>query len=310
MLKDRENVIVSAVEPTGNNREKIWLQKSNNMLIFSELASSQTINGLTITNNKNGSITLNGTTTKEVSIRISNIMDDIIAGKYYLNRNSNGSVTGGSFQTILWVSNDTNNPIRKATLESEGKEVDIDKNYAEYYLWLYIGIGKTFTNYTLKPQLESGTQATDFAEYSKSNKIYVLNNNNVYEEFIKKESKSHSYYTGYNSIDQTVDENYTKINNFGLTLDTNGGDVLCTVSLTAKMSQNGTASAWIYLDNERIGRILTLSETIYMNYSGQYILKNITAGTHVISVYIRSDNSAYTVTIKNNSGKSFSAIEL
>lgn len=310
MLKDRENVIVSAVEPTGNNREKIWLQKSNNMLIFSELASSQTINGLTITNNKNGSITLNGTTTKEVSIRISNIMDDIIAGKYYLNRNSNGSVTGGSFQTILWVSNDTNNPIRKATLESEGKEVDIDKNYAKYYLWLYIGAGKTFTNYTLKPQLEPGTQATDYAEYSKSNKIYVLNNNNVYEEFIKKESKSHSYYTGYNSIDQTVDENYTKIENFEVTLDTNGGDVLCTVSLTAKMSQNGTASAWIYLDNERIGRILTLSETIYMNYSGQYILKNITAGTHVISVYIRSDNSAYTVTIKNNSGKSFSAIEL
>lgn len=183
-------VIVSATEPTGANREKVWMQKSNNMLNFSGLASSQTINGLTITNNKDGSIILNGTTTGTISICISSVMYNIDIGKYYLNRNSKGSVTGGTFTNILYAKEtSSSNAISKANLQSEGQVVNIDKKYAEYYLWLYVETGRTFTNYILKPQLEPGTQPTVWNEYLKDKKIYILNNNNVYEEFVPNEDK-------------------------------------------------------------------------------------------------------------------------
>lgn len=186
-------VIVSATEPTGANREKVWMQKNNNMLNFSGLASSQTINGLTITNNKDGSIILNGTTTGTISICISNVMYNIDIGKYYLNRNSKGSVTGGTFTNILYAKEtSSSNAISKANLQSEGQVVNIDKKYAEYYLWLYVETGRTFTNYILKPQLEPGTKPTVWNEYLKDKKIYILNNNNVYEEFIQKENKIYS----------------------------------------------------------------------------------------------------------------------
>lgn len=47
-----------------------------------------------------------------------------------------------------------------------------------------------------------------------------------------------------------------------------------------------------------------------MIYSGQLLLKNISAGTHVISIYGRSDNTAYNLILPKNVGKSFSIVEL
>lgn len=142
------------------------------------------------------------------------------------------------------------------------------------------------------------------------NSIYVRNSNGVYEEFIKKTQKVAQCYTGYSITEQILDTNYTKVSNLEVTLDTYGGDILCTVSIPSRVSAAGTGSAYIYLDNKRIDRILTLNGENFMMYSAQYLLKNVSEGKHTISVYARSDNSSYNLIIPKNTGKSFSAIEL
>lgn len=160
--------------------------KNKNKLRFINVKNykfiTQTINGVTITNNEDGTFTLNGTSTDTISKQLSDTMSKLKAGDYYLSRNSEGSVTGGVFQTILWVSNDTNNPIRKAALGSEGQKVVIDKYYENYYLWLYISAGITFNNYILKPQLEKGEIKTDWEIYKEQIIDFPLNEGQLLHE--------------------------------------------------------------------------------------------------------------------------------
>lgn len=136
-------------------------RSGKNLLRFN--SSTQTVNGLTITINNDGSITLDGTTTDVVSIKLSTSMYNLKAGTYYLSRNATGSVSD-TFTNILYGNNGTS--VNIGSLTSEGMIVTATTDYQEYYLWLYINsIGTTFTNYTMKPQLEKGTTATKFEPY-------------------------------------------------------------------------------------------------------------------------------------------------
>lgn len=146
----------------GNSKQEA--RSGKNKLNFSGL-TSRTINGLTITNNKDGSITLNGTTTATVSMLLSNNMYNLVAGKYYLSRNSIGTVSG-TFTNILYGKNET--AVNIGGLTSEGMIITATTDYQEYYLWLYVTSGITFTNYTMKPQLETGTVKTDWELYGAS----------------------------------------------------------------------------------------------------------------------------------------------
>ena len=146
----------------GNSKQET--RSGKNKLNFSEI-TTQTINGLTITNNKDGSIILNGTTTAAISMKLSNTMYNLVAGKYYLSRNSSGTVSD-AFSNILFGNNGT--AVNTGNLQSEGMSITTTTDYQEYYLWLYINSGITFTNYTMKPQLEEGTVKTDWELYGAS----------------------------------------------------------------------------------------------------------------------------------------------
>lgn len=147
------------LEVLGNHEQKT--RSGKNLLDFSGL-STQTVNGLTITNNNDGSITLNGTTTDIVSMKLNQTMHNLVAGNYYLSRNSSGTASG-TFTNILYGNNGT--AVNVANLTSEGMPLTTTTDYEEYYLWLYITSGITFTNYTIKPQLEAGTVKTDWEQY-------------------------------------------------------------------------------------------------------------------------------------------------
>lgn len=139
-------------------------RSGKNLLRFN--SSTQTINGLKITITNDGIITLNGTTTDVVSIKLSTSTYNLKAGSYYLARNETGSVSG-TFDNILYGKNGTT--VHICSLTSEGRIVTTTTDYQEYYLWLYINsIGTTFTNYTMKPQLETGTVKTDWEQYGVS----------------------------------------------------------------------------------------------------------------------------------------------
>lgn len=145
----------------GNHKQEV--RSGKNLLKF--VLDTQTVNGLTITNNGDGSLSLNGTTTDVVSLQISNSMANLVAGTYYLSRNSSGTVSN-SFNNLLYGKND-NTAVSLCNFNTEGISITTTTDYATYYLWLYVKSGITFTNYVMKPQLESGT-ATEWEQYGAS----------------------------------------------------------------------------------------------------------------------------------------------
>ena len=176
-IEETASIVINPTEPTA--KDEVWLKKSNNILSFSGF-ETQDINGIVITNNRDGSLTLHGTSTSEVSLRISNVHSNLKPGKYTLTRNISG--TGDKFTLILYGKNESVINIHNQT--DNTSQINVSTDYAEYYLWLYIGSGKTFSNYILKPQLEEGIVATSFSEYDTKKTIYIKNGNDNYEEFI------------------------------------------------------------------------------------------------------------------------------
>ena len=193
------------LEVLGNHEQET--RSGKNLLDFSGL-STQTVNGLTITNNNDGSITLNGTTTDIVSMKLSRTMYNLAAGNYYLSRNSSGTASR-TFTNILYGNNGT--AVNVANLVSEGMPLTTTTDYEQYYLWLYIGSGITFTNYTIKPQLEAGTVKTDWEQYGAmpspnypSEVVCLGSNKNLFDDSEYKGVKIETSFKN-NSIPITLD---------------------------------------------------------------------------------------------------------
>ena len=137
------------------------IRSGKNLLNFS--FDSRTINGLTFIN-KNGVITINGTSTAETSFTLSNVMANTLkAGSYMLSANPTGTVSG-SYSLPLFDSSG----YRWGWSNGDTKLVTLTKDIDSYHLYFYCVAGITFTNYIIKPQLESGTVKTDWEQYGVS----------------------------------------------------------------------------------------------------------------------------------------------
>jgi hypothetical protein len=129
------------------------------------IIANQTVNGLEIINNNDGSLTLNGTTTNSVSMQFSKTMNNLVAGDYYLSMNPTGTVST-NFTKIIYGRQNTTTAIELAnTSMTDEKSFTTNTDYNYYYLWLYIKSGITFTNYVIRPQLENGTTFTGWECY-------------------------------------------------------------------------------------------------------------------------------------------------
>ena len=159
-----DNAGEGLIEFTVEGKSEQETRSGKNLLNFS--LSTQTVNGLTITNNKDGSLTLNGTTTDIVSMNLSDVMLNLPAGTYTLSRNGTGDASA-TFDNILYARNSSSVNIGSVT-GNDKKVINTTIDYAEYNLWLYIKSGVTFTNYVMKPQLEVGEECTDFERYGAS----------------------------------------------------------------------------------------------------------------------------------------------
>lgn len=163
-LNDSAEAKITELKISGNSEQET--RSGKNLLNFNGFATKE-ISGVTITNNNDGSITLNGTATATISIRLSNQMNKTLtAGNYYFSSNSKGSVSG-AFTTFMFGNNDAED-IKFATITEENKGFSTSIDYKKYWLWLYINSGITFTNYIMKPQLEAGTVKTDWELYGAS----------------------------------------------------------------------------------------------------------------------------------------------
>ena len=162
-------VIVSATEPTGANREKVWLQNGKNLLNknvgFTNTYISNTGEILTANNNAlfNGYISIKSNTICTISTN-TNIS---FAFSFY-DKNYN------------FIERDIGTNIKTFSYTSPSNAV---------YMRIHINMTNTITQTIidgLDIMLEQNAIATTYEPYVEP-KMYVLNDNNVYEEFIQKE---------------------------------------------------------------------------------------------------------------------------
>lgn len=152
-LNNMQDVVVSATEPTGISRKKVWIQKGKNLF-----------NGIIINDyGLNDDGTIYGSSKRAVTEYI-NIVE-----------NTNYCFSGATFAMICIYDKNKNfissfNGTTTSTFLTTNNTC---------YVRLAFDITTDYSNL----QLEQGTVATDYEEY-KDKKIYIKNNDNVYEEFV------------------------------------------------------------------------------------------------------------------------------
>lgn len=168
-LVNYDGVTVVSTEPTNETEKaKVWLQKNKNLLNFSSFGT-KTINGVTFTNNGNGTITINGTASASFGVNF--VKFNLGAGTYHLSVNANTS------QNFYIYDYDTNTNIL-----SKEATATLTKDYNNIGFDTYINNGQVFDNLIISPQLEVGSSASVFEENATS-AIYTKESNNKYEKF-------------------------------------------------------------------------------------------------------------------------------
>lgn len=146
--------------------------KSKNHIIYPYSNTTMTTNGITFTVNKDGSVTINGTTTGTAWFSFSSKQSSVAQSEEYTSMRGIYTLSGGAENVNLFIRFD---------LESaNGTQFDANNGVATTFtvpesgwdrvaLQMYIPSGRTFNNVTVKPMLEKGSIATDFVSYVKSN---------------------------------------------------------------------------------------------------------------------------------------------
>lgn len=147
-----------------NNSYRIDLGGKN---LLANNITSQTISGVTITKNDDGSLLLNGTTTDVVRL---NLMENYIikTGNYIFSINKEGTLNNSAYISLLKTGTTTELSGAGINLYSQDTKSFSIRENTDVYARLYIGSGRTFTNFKIYPMLEQGSQATTYSPYTAS----------------------------------------------------------------------------------------------------------------------------------------------
>lgn len=175
-----DETIVSATEPTGVNRKKVWFKKGKNLA------------NIPFTQNNKKTMTA----THDDYYETTDYSVYLIAGKTYTlsfeSDGTAGSSTGTDTVQIMLLLDkkydtmfySTDSKILTFTVATNGNyyfRFDINKNRCTHSFW--------------NIQLEQNPAATTYEAYVEP-EIYILNNNNVYEKFEKNENKETILFEG------------------------------------------------------------------------------------------------------------------
>ena len=234
----------------GDTYQKTTTQSNQLVNINSSSFSTQEINGVTITNNNDGSITLNGRSTNEVALQISTeVNTPLTAGTYYLNPNKI-SGTGGMFTTALSGKNQYDS--RETIGYSTGTEATITTNqsYTKTYLYIYSLSGRTFSNLVLKPILSktSGASWEQYTEASPSpdypqpiNVVSGRQDINVVGKNLFDKNNVNFYANNNTAFSNTTDTNKTRVRTSSFNINTYG------IKTNTNYIVSGMPSGWTLL---------------------------------------------------------------
>lgn len=163
------------VSPSSDYPSKIETVGSNVNLLENK-ATTQTINGVTFTVNKDGSVMANGTTTTSITFKINNdIVPKNISNLILSGCPNNGSNTTYDLKIELYKNN-----VWTKALYDFGNGVDTGdlSEYTSCMISITIRKDYNANNLIFKPKLEKGTKATPYSPYGMGCvKIDVINKN-------------------------------------------------------------------------------------------------------------------------------------
>ena len=152
--------------------------KTNNLIEYPYMETTKTTNGITFTDNGDGTITVNGTATANAMFNIisnaTKVWEGIQAGETYTlsletDSNYNGSTSGITYALNYYPLGASGASYNGWMGVAVGASITAKcpADIAGIRSYIYISSGKTFNNIVLKPKLEKGTEATGYEPYNK-----------------------------------------------------------------------------------------------------------------------------------------------
>lgn len=125
--------------------------KGNQLITYPYAETTKTSKGITWTDNGDGSVTVNGTSTGESYFSLRATSSDVIDGQYFL--------SGGASNVSLYTKGNN-----EETRFDNGKGVSLPDGYG--FISLYVKNGTTVNNVTIYPMLNIGTEALPYEQYT------------------------------------------------------------------------------------------------------------------------------------------------
>lgn len=161
------NISLTSTNPVQNKvvtQNLIDIRKETTVNLLKPTLRTVTENGVTCTNNGDGTYTLNGTATKDVVLYIAGSPTKNAVGGYKLL----GCPINGSKDTYRIVVSYYDNESWKAEGSDIGNGVIIDDTYSKINYFIKVKSGTTVTNLVFKPMITTNLSATydDFVPYT------------------------------------------------------------------------------------------------------------------------------------------------
>lgn len=165
-----ENIELNKI---GNYQD--FIRKGTGKNLVEPIMASTTLNGVTCTNNGDGSFTLNGTATASISFRL----DQSTYNAHDNLKNYNGTYTLSCseiengldlrvMQNSTWVS------LLKMINSNTPVTATVDKDNC--FIYINVANGKSVNNLTIRPMLEKSSSATYYEPYGYKDKWYIEKN--------------------------------------------------------------------------------------------------------------------------------------
>ena len=160
-------IMVSGEDISG--KELTLVACGKNLIPYPYFNTTKTTNGITFTDNGDGSITVNGTATSTAQFFLSSQLEMLLpAGSYALSGTPDIDDTptfntSASLNIIEYHDNEATSSAREY---GRGTNVTLSGNATGEAIYIRVPKGVTCDNIVFKPQLELGAAATDYEPYS------------------------------------------------------------------------------------------------------------------------------------------------
>lgn len=157
-----DGVTKKCINSTLNQYEIYGNSEYNRKNILPDIMPTQTLNGITLTNNSNGTYTLNGTATATTKFECN--LPTVIKGIYILSIHIIGGTTSNEDVPRFNLLNSSNSGVWVSKTNTGSCISNPDIEYVKFWI-SEIKSGTIFDNYTFGLQVENGITSTDFEPY-------------------------------------------------------------------------------------------------------------------------------------------------